>query len=516
MTTLSMPELLTESIDTVQTGPGGFARGLIPYAVVLFGVLAGFSVEHLLRPVPAFPYDDPYITLHSAQVLHSGSDPNYPGVPALFGVTSAPFAGLIYLLLFVLPPLQALDVACWIGVFSYACGLVYLANVLRLSRYRKWLVVFIGLASAPVPVHWLNGLETSCALAAVTWTLGFASLGFTSSDRRGLVAAAFLAGVSASFRPDLLPFALLVTGALAWNLVHESRRSKRMWVGLLVLAFAVVAPILLCGFWYWHQTGSPIPLTGVAKRYFFAEDHWPLSRRIGAEANGAILFAAALGPLVLTVPVMCRSRLGKALLLTLLLFAAALFVQFPAEFVVNEFRYPVVLVPMLIWGLGKMLNDANGLRHRRADRLMYICSAYAAVMLPVCFHFYRTERIFFEAGPSHVTEWCEKNLAPGTTVLVHDAGYLAYSTSFRTVDFVGLKTPSAISVNRQYTWPSAGKTRAEAVASIAVQSGTRYLILNAIWPPVVTLARELRALGWRVELLYRAGTFEIFRIEPPV
>ncbi len=499
-----MTSVLTETLEGA-TQPSRLAHWVGPYTVVLAAVLAGFCMEHALRPVPAFPYDDPYITLHSAQVLHWGSDPNYPGVPALFGVTSAPFAGLVYLLLFVLPSLQALESACWIGVLFYAFGLVYLADVLELRSHQRWLLVFIGLVSAPVPVHWLNGLETSCALAVVTWTIGLASGG-----QRSWIGAAFLAGVSASFRPDLLPFALLIAGTLAWNVLQLSPTTKNRWMGVMSLALAAAAPILLCGFWYWHQTGSPIPLTGVAKRYFFAEDHWPLLRRVGAEVNGIILFGAALGPLVLTIPGMARFRLGKVLLLIMLFFGVALFVQFPGEFVVNELRYPVVLIPMLIWGLGMMLKHADGLQSRRVERLMYFCAAYAALMLPVSLHFYRGERKFFEAGPREVTTWCEENLAPGTTVLVHDAGYLAYSTSFRTIDFVGLKTPSAIPLNRQYTWPSAGRDRARAVAAMAVRSGSRYLILNSHWPPVISLPQELRSLGWTVELLHTAGPFEMF------
>jgi hypothetical protein len=128
---------MATSVETRVLNPsvpsdGVVARRWLPYAIVSLAALAAFCVVHVLRPVPAFPYDDPYIDLHSAQVLHAGFDSSYPGVPALFGVTSAPFVGLIYLLLFVLSPLQALDTACWIGVLFYALGLVRLARVLEM------------------------------------------------------------------------------------------------------------------------------------------------------------------------------------------------------------------------------------------------------------------------------------------------------------------------------------------------------------------------------------------------
>jgi hypothetical protein len=381
---------------------------------------------------------------------------------------------------------------------------------MKLRAREQWFLVFIGLAAAPIPIHWLNGLETSCALASITWTLSFAA-----GNRRGWLMAAFLSGVSATLRPDLLPFAFLLVAMLTWQTLRQRPKSNGAPISALALMFAMAAPILLCGFWYFHQTGSPIPLTGVAKRYFFAEDHWTMIRRIHEMVDQIMMFIIAIGPLVLVFPQMGKSTLGKVLLAVWALFIAALFVQFPGELCVNEFRYPGVLIPTLLWGLGAMLKNAAPQQRRQVQQLMYVCAGYAILMLPVCFHLYRGERAFFEAGPRQVTTWCQKNLAPGTSVLVHDAGYLAYSTDFRTIDFVGLKTPSAIAVNRQYTWVSGGKDRAVSVGKIASESGTRYLILNSHWEPVVTLDEELRSLGWKVELLDTAGAFRIYRLTPP-
>jgi hypothetical protein len=508
METEAIPPLLAERSE-VPLQPS--ARPWLLYAVVFLAVLTAFCVARALRPVPSFPYDDPYITLHSAQVMHSGVDPNYPGVPALFGVTSAPFVGMVYLLLFALPPLQALNAACWTGLLLYALSLVRLGRVLELRPREQWLLVLIGLFSAPIPIHWLNGLETSCALACITWTLSFAS----GRRRLDFFAAAAFASLSASFRPDLVPFALLLTTFLAWKILRAPSTPANRWLQASGLPLLAAAPILLFSFWYLHQTGSPIPLTGVAKRYFFAEDHWPLFRKIKEEYSQLILLAGAAGPLILTLPRIARFPLGRVLLLAMLLFAAALFVQFPGQLAVNEFRYPVVLIPMLLWGLGMILKNAEPQKRPSAEKLMYVCALYALGMLPMCWHFYRDERIFFEAGPRQVTTWCQQNLAPGSAVLVHDAGYLAFSTGFRNIDFVGLKTPSAIPLNRQYTWPTAGGQRAQVVARLAAESGSRYLIINSHWPPVVSLDKELRSLGWRVDLVHAAGAFKIYRISPP-
>ena len=484
-------------------------RPWVSYAVVIAVVLVAFSAEHILRPVPVFPYDDSYIVLHSAQVLHSGADPNYPGTPALFGITSAPFLAFVYLLLFALAPLQALNVACWTGLLLYALGLLRLTRVLNLRPRQQWLLVFAGLVTAPIPIHWLSGLETSCALAAVVWTLSFAT-----GARRGWTTAAFLAGVATAFRPDLVLFALLLTAYLAWELHRSRGLSIHPSLSTLKLAGATALPILLCAFWYYHQTGSPIPLTGVAKRYFFAQDHWPLARRTSEEGVQTALLTVALGPLLLVLPRMARTGMGRVLLGVWLLFIAALFVQFPGEFGVNEFRYPVVLIPTLIWGLGITLRNAPPTERSSAERLLYICCAYAVLMLPVCFLYYRGEMRFFNTGPRAAAVWCQRNLPSGTPILIHDAGYLAYSTSFQTVDIVGLKTPWTIPINRRYIWRD-HPARGQALARIALQSGSRYLILNTHWPPVISLPHDLRVLGWKTTLLDHPGAYDIFRISPP-
>lgn len=501
MTTLLAQPARAEAERTVRRWPA--------YATVVFALLLLFAVAHIGKTV--FFYDDSYITLHSAQVLHTGVDRNYPGVPALAGETSAPFVGLVYLLLFVLPPLLALNVAGWIGVLLYGLGLTRLAFAVGLEPRLRWLFVLIGLICAPVPIHWVNGLETSCALAAITWTLSYA----TGEGPRDWIAAGFLAGVSASVRPDLLPFALLITAFAAWSILRTRLRSSRAWMQALAVVVAAAVPVLLCSFWYFKTTGSPIPLTGVAKRYFFAEDHWPLLHRITEEGREIIAFCGVVGPLVLVVPRMARLKLGRILLVTMALFVAALFVQFPGEMKNNELRYPVVLVPLFLWGLG--MKVARGEREDRRDgqRLMVVCAVYAAAMLAVCLSFYKDEHEFFDKGPRQIATWCQTHIPPGTPILVHDAGYMAYSTNFRTVDFVGLKTPAAIALNRQYTWPTAGRGRAMVVSKMATTFGSRYLILNLEWPPVTHLPQELRALGWKVDVVYGAGTFGVYRLTPP-
>src|SRR5580698_8031524 len=119
-----------------------------PYLSAVGLVTVAWLTSHLLYPQPKFPLDDPYITLHSAQVLHWGYDPNFPGVSPLYGATSAPFLGLVYLLFFFLQPLRALETACWLGILTYVLGLVYLTRTLRLSRLASFAIITLGLTTS--------------------------------------------------------------------------------------------------------------------------------------------------------------------------------------------------------------------------------------------------------------------------------------------------------------------------------------------------------------------------------
>src|SRR5215469_12942780 len=240
MSTQALPEVHTASRPLV----------LKPYLLSIGCVAASWLLYHLFLPVPRYPLDDPYITLHSAQVLHWGFDPNYPGVSPLYGATSAPFLGLVYLLLFFLHPLRALETACWLGLLAYVLGLLHLTRALTLSRFQTFAIITLGLIASFVPFHLLNGLETSWAFAAIIWTLSMGS--------RHPLLSAFFAGLSVAIRPDLLFFAFSIVAAL--TLMQP--RSERL-VFLVRAAGLALLPIASCSLWYMIQTGHPYPLTGI-------------------------------------------------------------------------------------------------------------------------------------------------------------------------------------------------------------------------------------------------------------
>jgi hypothetical protein len=474
------------------------AYGFAALAMALF-----YAFLHLVHTAPSFPLDDPYITLHSAQVLHWGSDPNYIGVSPLYGATSAPFLALVYLLLFVLKPLYAIDTACWIGALFYAFGLVKLARTLRLSRGEGIRLVGLGLGASYVPVHIVNGLETSWALGAIAWSLAFAS-----GTRKDWKWAALAAGIAAAIRPELGIFAVLLIGALALM-----DRSAKTIATLLTLAALPLIPGMLS---YFCALGSPFPQTAAAKRYFMAQDHLSWLAKVTIEAKGLSLFAVSCALLLFALAKVWRSPIGTALIAFTFVLLGGAFLTAPSSIAWNFFRYLVILVPMMVWAAGFRVSMSEGRGRLQAVRFLHACSVYAALFLPISMAIYQHECAYFDGELHSVADWCQANLPSDAVLLVHDAGYIAYATHFHTVDLVGLKTPEAMDINRRVTWPSGGTNRALALADVAIESHATYLIVRRGWSEVAALPGQLRALHWQVDPLRLNGEYRVFRVVAPV
>jgi hypothetical protein len=101
------------------------------------------------------------------------------------------------------------------------------------------------------------------------------------------------------------------------------------------------------------------------------------------------------------------------------------------------------------------------------------------------------------------------------TLLVCDAGYVAYASHFHIVDMVGLKTPEAIPLNRRYTWPSAGTQRAQAVSALARNTKVGYLVIVQSWSELSVLPQQIQGLGWRVDPLRTEGAYYVYQLTAP-
>ena len=488
------------SLETPEPGCGKPAERItserfgIESAAIAGIVFLAFVAIRMVRPTPAFPLDDAFITLHSAQVLHSGYDPNFPGVHPLYGITCAPFLGLVYLLLFFLKPLAALDIACWLGLLAYTLGLHFMGRVLGLPRTTRIAVIALGLLCSLVPYQLLNGLETSWALASVIWLLALAS---GSGEKWSW--AAIAAGLAGSIRPDLIPLTFFVMLLL----VIKCWRQKQYQRAILLCVIASI-PLALTALWYYHSIGTLFPQTGVAKHYFFADPDYLSIRALSIEALALISFALTVGPICIAIPYLFRSWLGKVCLLFTGMFLVAIFLDWPGAIVTNRFRYPVILVPVLIWAFAS---------ERKARPVLLISLLYSALFAVFAVHLYADDCQSMQSAEEDIAAWCEHNFPANSTLLIHDAGYLAYRTHFRLVDMVGLKTPAAIPLNRKFTFPSAGRLRNITVSQLAEETGSRYLIIHEPFFP--TLIPDLQRIGWHPKLMHQNQYYSVFVLTQP-
>lgn len=469
-------------------------------SLILLGVIYLFTVKPIF-----FPLDDPYITLHNAQVLHWGYDPSYPGISPLFGTTSAIHLVEIFLLLYWLPPEIALLTTQWVAIIAYAVGLLRLAFLNQASVLNALLFLFIGLAAAYTPYQLLNGLETGLAMAAMTWLLCMASAPEQSKTRNyGLP---LLGGIFSFIRPELLIMVALLT---VWQSRGQWRRLLKL--GLLVLLGAL--PFLL---WYGFSTGYPLPETIMAKVAFYAQVNLPFLIRFKLMLFNTVFFGIIFGSylgffgvmvLLLASPL---GRIGALYIAIFLIFATTyLPLILSPNFNVGRYWYPCI--PILLFGMLPCLRHSDRILRWGANFLLIGLVCQTLFYLPSHWKFYLTERKNNFTKCHEMAAWCLGNLPTKSVLLIHDAGYLAFATPFRLVDMVGLKTPSSIHYHQIITLPSSGTKRVTAISSIISDQQPDYLILLPEWDRKIQITRRLRQLGWHLTLLNTINTLQGYTI----
>jgi hypothetical protein len=106
-----------------------------------------------------------------------------------------------------------------------------------------------------------------------------------------------------------------------------------------------------------------------------------------------------------------------------------------------------------------------------------------------------------------------------TRVLLHDAGYLAFSHAMREgVDMVGLKTPRAMALHAAMTQPSCGQQRDQALQQLAAGTHPSHLVIWQPWDDLFQVTAALRTAGWRIDRLATIGAVEqvqVYRLAAP-
>ncbi len=382
-------------------------------------VLGLWLLQRFILGEPWYGIDDAYIYIHNAQVLHWGFDPNYGDVSPLEGTTSAIFLAALWALMFVLPALWALDlisVACAIG---YITGVAHLCRVTGCKPIVTALVCAGALLIAQMPHHLMNGMETGLMLATVTWAL---ALSLEPDNRRSWVLA-LLCGSMPFIRPDIVPIGALL-------LLRSIFRSNRVTIARdIALATFIALPWAV---WFWIELRSPLPSTMEAKHYFFVPADWSIGNKawmVGIQTAAftleAHLFLIGLALVLFYADPLMRVVLGAFLAI----FFAAYTVELPNVFVSYQYRYYYPLIPWCIAGFAIAMGNATPLTSR-PGAVLTAALTLAIVAFPWHWGQYLELRTYAKMQLDGLAEWVNANLPPDSTLLIHDAGYIAYDTKF--------------------------------------------------------------------------------------
>jgi hypothetical protein len=430
-----------------------------------------------------FAIDDAYITLHNARVLMSGvPDPMY-GSSYLVGATSAIYLALLALLGLMFPLPTASFIVLFAAVLLYAIGLERLARDNGLTGWRPFGIVLIGLLWGYSIIHLLNGLETGLSMAVVTWLLVLAN------DRRWLPV---LGGLAPFVRPELV----LLAGPLMARLLWQERSLRPI--------FPAVAVALPFAAWYWLETGSPLPSTGTAKILFFGEINASFSAKL--VRAGQVLIASALPPLFIGFFGHRRVPAGWCAAFFVLGWLALSTVTLPSSLHWNDSRYTATLVPALLFGF-------IGLSRSHTRITDFVIALLVAISLRTGLWVAKLyqDQIRQAAAPYRPARAVAK-LPPGSVVLLHDAGLLAWANpQVKLVDVVGLKSPQSQRWHRAYTRRICGWDKA--LDAIARETHATHLVALD-WGFWVCVKTNLQRAGWKVTPVFGEQD-HLYRIERP-
>ena len=306
--------------------------------------------------------------------------------------------------------LDGFAAARWLGTIAWLAAVLVtarqlLANVRAPARY--WAMAVLGLSTAPAA--WASsGMETgfvallgACAVTRSRW-------------------ATLAAGVAAGWRPELIPWAMVLGVGSFWTTEVVSRRSWRSLIGV----GAALLPVLVVGCCRWLGFGSAAPLAVLVK---------PPDFRFGVYYVAATLIWA--GPLWLLVA--CKPWRGlppryQVIGLSIAAHTAAL--SLAGGDWMPLFRLWIPVWPSILL-LGAVLLERSG-------KLAQILRISLAVMFSVV-----VTATTVLPGRSVVAtrrSWIAQlrpMMKPGDIVGTLDIGWVGASTDGEVVDFAGLTDP---------------------------------------------------------------------------
>ncbi len=455
---------------------------------------------------PDFPLDDAYIVQHTVEGLLHGGEDRYAGVSPIQGATSTLHVLLIYLLGSMMP------IAWGQLLLAGAAFLLFVAGVYALARlegmpegHSAGLSAFTGVAGLSL-YHFMNGLETGLAMAAIVWTL----VAFHKPSPRQPWHGVLL-GLLPFIRPELAALSVIVIIREIWAFRYASGKLKGLLpiIGWPLLGSLIpVTFLLLAG-------GSLLPNTMSAKVHFFAEWCQPLVIKMQMSGSIVTRFLQGLGIFSIGLVGLAFSRYRSIAVVFIAVFLTAYVLSFPGALAHNYYRYLYLLTPFMVAGWVALLTVKIRIPLLITRTVLLIAALETVFLLPGTMAKYEGGISLSRVELAGVSRWISKNLPNDTVVLIHDAGYISLHGNQPLVDLVGLKTPSSVVINRDSTL-SRGARDPLVIDKIARHSGASYFVVLDGWDRIFALTKSLRSTGWIVE---RADTdrgktsYKIYRIK---
>ncbi len=414
--------------------------------------------------------DDSFYYFTIARNAASGLGLTFDGLTPTNG-----FHPLWMLILLLLWPLGGIKAALGAGALFGACTALLAHLLVSRASGSPWAGTAAAICTAANPVlyvAWINGLETSLALLALTIFLWYAGRPAGPGDRtRRALILGLLAGMTTLSRTDYI--LLVLPGLLAIVLLERgeafSTRIRRCGIALVPLGLAVAGWVA----WSWAHTGTLLQTSGMAIPFIntlslmdFAGTDSPLlvwdrlEKLWGAmpfmrESTGFGWTIALLAlALLLLRPVGRRwaERGGRAVPGWLLV-GLVITILFHTTVRLHHRTWyfaPYALVAGLVFAL-LLARLARG-TDRRALRLLAAAALIIAVALPFGTRWHKLastgnrtkDYIFFT-----LRRIMERKAGPDAVIGVSDAGYLGYSLPCRVINLDGVVNGNALEAMRQ-------------------------------------------------------------------
>jgi hypothetical protein len=398
---------------------GQDASRLVPRASFALAALVVAAIPALW--LWSFTIDDALISIRYARHIADGLGYRFnAGGPSTDGVTPLPWPFLLRPLahgapLVVLARMKMLGLSLWLGTAAVWGAAVGRCEAPRAAK----MAALVGLGvSVPLAAHAVSGMETALATALAT--------GAALSYGRPRLAAV-LAGLASSLRPEMLPWALVLSVMFALAGGPPARRRVVACASIAALPFVLCAVVRLGVF------GRPAPLALLAKPS-------DLAHGIAYAAAAALV---SVGPLMALSPFGVRKARGPAPAIAA---AAAVHLVVVAALGGDWMPYARLLAPIVPSLLYVVVHSWV-----HSNRLVALVRAVAAIALGVWTLIFAAPAGRHTGPDREVLAAAVTPLVAGLRVACADVGWVSVATEADIVDLAGATDPEIAALGGGHT-----------------------------------------------------------------